>query len=100
MKCLTFKANHKRSKVKIDSHLFKNSQYDTYVKTGLPNREIWKRYIYPKYGISERTFYNLLKASGSPRIEDSSKLSAEGFLFPELFVEDETRDPSYFRKNP
>nr|DAN60237.1 MAG TPA: hypothetical protein [Caudoviricetes sp.] len=26
VKCLTFKANHKRSKVKIDSRLFKNSQ--------------------------------------------------------------------------
>lgn len=77
-----------------------NHIYDTYVKTGLPNREIWKRYVYPKYGISERTFYNLLKASGSPGIEDSSELSAEGFLFPELFIEDENRDPSYFRKNP
>ena len=65
-----------------------NHIYDTYVKTGLPNREIWKRYVYPKYGISE------------PGIEDSSELSAEGFLFPELFIEDETRDPSYFRKNP
>jgi len=77
-----------------------NQIYDTYVKTGLPNREIWKRYVYPTYGISERTFYNLLKASINPEVEDKSKLSAEGFLFPELFVEDEIRDPSYFRKNP
>lgn len=77
-----------------------NQIYDVYVKTGLPNREIWKRYIYPKYGISERTFYNLLKASGSPHIDDRSKLSAEGFLFPELFRDDEIRDATYFRKNP
>ncbi len=78
-----------------------NQIYDTYARTGLPNREIWKRYVYPKYGISERTFYNLLKASTDPRIEERLSLSAEGFLFPELlFPEDEIRDPSYFRKNP
>ncbi|MCR4699745.1 MAG: hypothetical protein K5757_02155 [Bacteroidaceae bacterium] len=78
-----------------------NLIYDTYVKTGLPNREIWKRYIYPKYGISERTFYNLLKASIDPAMESRSELSADGFLFPELlFPEDESRDPRYFRKNP
>ena len=76
-----------------------NHIYDTYIKTGLPNREIWKRYIYPKYGISERTFYNLLKASGSPKIEYHSKLSAEGFLFPNIHTDDEIRDPTYFRKN-
>lgn len=78
-----------------------NQIYDTYVRTGLSNREIWKRYVYPKYGISERTFYNLLKASSSSEIEDRTELSAEGFLFPELlFPEDEVRDPTYFRKNP
>lgn len=78
-----------------------NQIYDTYVKTGLPNREIWKRYVYPKYGISERTFYNLLKASINPQVEGRSELSAEGFLFPELlFPEDEVRDPGYFKKNP
>ena len=50
-----------------------NQIYDTYVRTGLPNREIWKRYVYPEYGI----------------------------LFPELlFPEDEVRDPGYFKKNP
>ena len=75
--------------------------YDTYVKTGLSNREIWKRYVYPQYGISERTFYNLLKASINPEVEGRSELSAEGFLFPELlFPEDEVRDPGYFKKNP
>lgn len=77
-----------------------NQIYDTYVKTGLPNREIWKRYVYPKYGITERTFYNLLKASSNPKVEDWTRLSAEGFLFPELLsLDDETRDPSYFRKH-
>lgn len=75
--------------------------YDTYVRTGLSNREIWKRYVYPKYGICERTFYNLLKASADPLFEERSVLSAQGFLFPELlFPEDEVRNPAYFRKNP
>lgn len=40
-----------------------NRIYDRYRGTGLSNREIWHRYIYPEYGICERTFYNLLKAS-------------------------------------
>lgn len=44
-----------------------NRIYDLYVKKGVPNREIWRRYIYPVYGISERTFYNILKASAKPK---------------------------------
>ncbi len=38
-----------------------NRIYSKWVKTGLSNREIWRRYIYPEYGISERTLYNMLK---------------------------------------
>lgn len=41
--------------------------YDQHARSGLPNREIWRRYIYPVYGISERTFYNMLKVSEEPR---------------------------------
>ena len=44
-----------------------NRIYDTHVKEGLSNREIWRRFIYPIYAISERTFYNLLKASADPK---------------------------------
>ena len=40
-----------------------NRIYDRYQATGLSNREIWQRHVYPVYGICERTFYNLLKAS-------------------------------------
>lgn len=40
-----------------------NSIYDAHSRDGLSNREIWRRYIYPEYGISERTLYNLLKVS-------------------------------------
>ena len=77
-----------------------NQIYDVYAKTGLPNREIWRRYVYPKFGISERTFYNLLKAQMNPKIEDQSALEAQGFLFPELYYpKDEVSDPSYFRKH-
>lgn len=43
-----------------------NRIYDREAPRGLPNREIWRRYVYPLYGISERTFYNLLKASAEP----------------------------------
>lgn len=46
-----------------------NRIYDQYAKIGVPNREIWRRYIYPVYGISERTFYNLLNASVEPKNE-------------------------------
>jgi hypothetical protein len=44
-----------------------NGIYDRYAKLGVPNREIWRRYVYPVYGISERTFYNVLKAPLTPR---------------------------------
>lgn len=75
-----------------------NQIYDTYVRTGLPNREIWKRYVYPRYGICERIFYNLLKASSNPRFEERSVLSAEGFLFPDFFAEDEACHTFYYKK--
>lgn len=44
-----------------------NRIYDEHVRRGLSNREIWRRYVYPKYAISERTFYNLLSASAEPK---------------------------------
>lgn len=75
-----------------------NAIYDMYVRTGLSNREIWRRYVYPKYGCTEATFYNLLKASSRPDIASPRQLSAEGFLFPELMLsEDELRTPSYYK---
>lgn len=44
-----------------------NRIYDQYVKRGVPNREIWRRYIYPVYGITERTLYNILNASADEK---------------------------------
>ena len=38
-----------------------NAIYDEHVKDGTSNRHIWRMYIHPLFGISERTFYNYLK---------------------------------------
>lgn len=43
--------------------------YDQHAKSGISNREIWRRFVYPVYAISERTFYNLLNASCDPKNE-------------------------------
>lgn len=39
-----------------------NAIYDKYARSGLSNREIIRRYIYPIYPISEKTFYNMMNA--------------------------------------
>lgn len=51
-----------------------NRIYDRESARGVPNREIWRRYIYPVYGVSERAFYYLLKAIAYERnvIEDEA----------------------------
>lgn len=77
-----------------------NEIYDDRVKTGLSNREIWKRWIYPRYGISERTFYNLLKSAGRVELASKEELIEEGLEMPSLFSEDELRDWEYYKKNP
>lgn len=43
-----------------------NRIYDRYARSGLSNREIWRRYIYPVYGICERSFYNMMNATAGP----------------------------------
>lgn len=40
-----------------------NAIYDKHAKSGLSNREIIRRYIWPVYPISEKTFYNMVNAS-------------------------------------
>lgn len=72
-----------------------NRIYEHYARTGLSNREIWRRYIYPKYAICERTYYNLLKAQ-APSAAD---MQGQGFLFPEMLDDDEQRRAGYFRKD-
>ena len=44
-----------------------NRIYDKHARSGISNREIWRRYIYPVYAISERTFYNILNASAESK---------------------------------
>lgn len=79
-----------------------NRIYDRWSKTGLSNREIWRRYIYPKYGVSERTLYYMLKSgdkASAASISRKSNIPVEGFLFPELnSSRDDIRDPCYFKK--
>lgn len=56
-----------------------NRIYDRYARSGLSNREIWRRYIYPVYAISERTFYNIMNATAGP---ESSVVASD---MPSLF---------------
>lgn len=50
-----------------------NKIYDKYAHSGLSNREILRRYIWPIYHISERTFYYYLKAPSDPRFIQKCK---------------------------
>lgn len=43
--------------------------YDEHSRSGLSNREILRRYIWPLYPICEKTFYNLINASADPRVQ-------------------------------
>lgn len=45
-----------------------NEIYDKYIKLGLSNREIWRRHVYPRFCISEKTFYNYLSASSDDEV--------------------------------
>lgn len=40
-----------------------NRIYEEQSQLGLSNREIWRRFVYPTYGLCERAFYSILKAS-------------------------------------
>lgn len=48
-----------------------NEIYDSYLRSGIPNREILRRYIWPKYKISERTLYNYLNIGLELRREEA-----------------------------
>lgn len=62
-----------------------NRIYDREVRRGLPNREIWRRFIYPVYGITERTFYNILNASA----DENKQIADEGVRQLLLFSDEE-----------
>lgn len=61
-----------------------NRIYDREAARGVSNREIWRRYVYPVYGISERTFYNVLKASA-----DESKVISDDMRQLLLFTDED-----------
>lgn len=42
--------------------------YDEHARSGLSNREILRRYVWPVYPICERTFYNIINASADDRV--------------------------------
>lgn len=58
-----------------------NRIYDEHAHSGLSNREIWRRYIWPLYGISERTLYNMLNAPSRMNVPDVDR---QGYLFPDI----------------
>lgn len=56
--------------------------YDEHAKSGLSNREILRRYIYPIYPICEATFYNIINASADDRvIRKQEELNSQLSLF-------------------
>lgn len=56
--------------------------YDSHSRSGLSNREILRRFIWPKYHICEKTFYNIINASASPRVmEGLARLNNQLSLF-------------------
>lgn len=62
-----------------------NRIYDREVRRGIPNREIWRRFIYPIYGITERTFYNILNASA----EEKNRIADDDDIRQLLLFNDE-----------
>jgi len=43
-----------------------NRIYEQQARLGLSNREIWRRFVYPTYGLCERAFYKILYAGTCP----------------------------------
>ncbi|MFK1813924.1 hypothetical protein ACIXAT_13795 [Bacteroides fragilis] len=62
-----------------------NRIYDREAVRGIPNREIWRRFIYPVYGITERTFYNILNASA----EEKNRIADDDDIRQLLLFNDE-----------
>jgi hypothetical protein len=69
-----------------------NRIYDREVRRGLPNREIWRRFIYPVYGITERTFYNILNASADENKQIADDGVRQLLLFSDEELENMIRD--------
>lgn len=46
-----------------------NRIYDQHARSGLSNREILRRFIWPRYPISESTFYAIINAAADDRVQ-------------------------------
>jgi hypothetical protein len=56
--------------------------FQQYKELGLPNREIWRRYIYPVYKISERSLYSYLRTHAVYELNEIlNKEPKQGSLF-------------------
>lgn len=51
-----------------------NRIYDEHCHSGLSNREILRQYIWPKYHICERTFYNIINAVTNQRVAEQMRV--------------------------
>lgn len=51
--------------------------FDAHAREHLTNREIWRQYLYPVYGFSERTMYNLLKAGAYMDFKEGNNVKIE-----------------------
>lgn len=76
-----------------------NRIYDQHAKSGISNREIWRRFVYPVYGICERTFYNLLNAS----CDSKNEVPQEAQTFLQFDFDDESErtenNPQYPKRH-
>ena len=61
-----------------------NRIYDQYARRGRPNCEIWRRYVYPVYAITERTFYNILNASANEKNRIADEDTRQLLLFNDI----------------
>lgn len=43
--------------------------YEEHARSGLSNREILRQFIYPRYPMCEKTFYNIINASAEVRVQ-------------------------------
>lgn len=46
-----------------------NRIYDEHSHSGLSNREILRQFIWPKYPISEKSFYNIINAMAKVKVQ-------------------------------
>lgn len=76
-----------------------NRIYDYHAKHGLSNREIWRRYVYPVYAMSERTYYNMLNASAESKVKIADE-SRQLLLFKDSDFYDDGRDEDNSGEHP